>query len=108
LLAVLAETEAISQAAWCSLWHSDKQEHVIAFEGEAGGALAGDLLAALDAADIPYRRVSIASVESARALVESSRRAARVARKTKLRHDTRRAASGTAEDRPLPDRGKVG
>jgi DNA-binding MarR family transcriptional regulator len=93
LLHVISNSGAAGQATWSALCDGDRQEYVIAFDGDGSDRLAVDLMAALSAAKIRVRRTSVSQVRPMSEMLEQARRALRAAERSRLRQRTRRAGA---------------
>jgi DNA-binding MarR family transcriptional regulator len=91
LLHVIGDSGAATQATWSALCDGDRQEYMIAFEGDGSDQLAVDLMAALSAAKIRVRRASVSNVRPISETLEQARRATRAAERSRLRQRTRQA-----------------
>lgn len=93
LMNVLADPSHTADALWGGIVDGSGTEYVVVFPAEAIVA-ATALMAALEGADIDYRRLHLSVIKPIGQLVADAQAAARTAQGVRVRRNTRRAAGG--------------
>ena len=96
LFHVLAAGSPAARATWCALADGDRQEYLVAFEGDDAASAAVDLMTSLAAAEVRCRRLAVSELMPAVSLLRRAQAATRAAQQVRMRRATRRgeAAAG--------------